>query len=1035
MPIISFLFFASGFSALIYQVLWTRLVTSMIGGSDYAIAIIVTIFMAGLGLGSKFSGMLSTRFKHPGRALLLFGFFEILTGIYAVFLPLLAPKTMPVLAALYSLARDSALLYHLGALLVCAALLIFPVLLMGSTLPLLCTAILNSREKSRHGVPILYGINTLGAATGALMAGFVLIYRIGVHATTMVAAIVNIAIGITCFVLYRRVAGNAAIPLINEEEKREDEQCHSGKSRLATFALVITFVSGFVSLASEVIWTKMLGLLAGPTTFSFSVVLFSYILCLGLGSLLAVLLIRRDETLLPTLLVVQATIGGFILLVSQLLGDSGLLFAKLAFTFQQTPLLLESAKLVAVFLLFAVPVTLMGASLPMAFRIYSLHRRGIGASIGNLYAVNTLGSVLGSVSAGFILIPLIGMETTLSVVAFIQMAVALGIGYFVVEHRFARIVFLPLFLLAAVSTHRYPTWNKEHLAEGKYHRFEALGVNLGEISYLNALLNGHEMIQKRLGSTRLVYYGEGIGGFTTVMEETDILGNKRLYMANSGKVDASSHGDIYTQAMLGHLPALLHPDATNALVIGFGCGMTSGELLHYPDISIESVEISPQVVEAAALFNEWNHDALHSPRNRMIVQDARAHLLLGQGSYDIITAEPSNPWMAGLANLFTREYMSLVRSRLNENGIFIQFLHSYQIDWDTMMLMVRTIASEFPNSVLIRPAYWGSDYALVCFKNPDQRVDIENVRKNLVHAKASTLLRIEEPEVIYPLIMHENIKELAGDGPLHTDNLPVLEALAPRHMFLPGRLIDERLEQVKRLSPQTEEVLNAYTNPLIQLAFARYLASGNQPPFMVMDPSATEPELWEQFQREIHSFALANPVFDFQVVPDELVELVVAAQEPLIRARLLAISLQEHMDAFGASSCHAALASMYARLGRKDDVLASYNSMLILNPEDDNLKGNLAMMYYQKGQLDRALELIGLMKGGLDWRHVLVRAQAMVLTGETDRASRYVVSRLAASPDAELYGRYIDMLRSANQPEAVDAFMVEATKVVHFQIQ
>jgi spermidine synthase len=572
--------------------------------------------------------------------------------------------------------------------------------------------------------------------------------------------------------------------------------------------------------------------------------------------------------------------------------------------------------------------------------------------------------------------------------------------------------------------------NKTHLAEGKYHRFESLGIPLSDISFWNALWNGSEIIERRIGSTKLLYYGEGIGGFTTVMEETDILGNRRLYMANSGKIDASSHGDIYTQAMLGHLPALIHSRATNALVIGFGCGMTSGELLHYPGVMIDSVEISPQVIEAAMLFNEWNNEVLSSPRNRTIIQDARTHLMLGDTSYDIITAEPSNPWMAGLANLFTREYMELVKSRLTDDGIFIQFLHSYQIDWKSLSLIMRTISKVFPDSVMIRPAYWGSDYALVCFKNPDQHFDIDVIRKNLARASVSSLLRIEVAEVIYPLIVNENVVDLAGPGPLHTDNLPILETWAPRNMFLGGQDIDQKIDEQKVLSDETQNHLNAFTNQTVQLAFARYLASGNQSPFLVMDPAQTDPDLWAKFIDEIRAFAAANPIFDYQTIPDDLVGEVAGVQEPLIRAALLELAVGEFMDRFRASSSHAALASMYQRAGRMDDVARSYTRMVMLNPEDDALKGNLAMLYYAKGQMAETLELLAMMKSGRDWRHTLITSHGLVMLGRTPDASRAVLAALKNDPQKELYDRYIEFLRGADQGEAADQFISEWEQVV-----
>ena len=1028
MPVIALLFFASGFSALIYQVLWTRLVTSLIGGSDYSIAIIVTIFMAGLGIGSKVSGSLTSRFKNPRRALVAFGIVEIVTGLYALALPFFAPATKPLLVFFYRLALEQPLIYQLGALFTSALLLSIPVLMMGATLPLLCTAVANSLEKSRLGVPLLYGINTLGAAAGALMAGFVLIYRFGVFQTNLIAVAINVAIGITCFILYKRQSSDsrtagASFSSQSESVTRPD---HHVASRYAVWALILTFVSGFTALSSEVIWSKLLGLLVGPTTFSFSVVLFSYILCLGIGSLLAVLIIKRVNNVMPVLLLVQAVIGFSVLLISHWLGNSSVFFAKLVYEHHQSPWMLEWAKLLSVFIMFFIPVLLMGAAFPLAFRIYSLTRLKVGESIGNVYAVNTLGSVLGAFLTGFVLIPRLGMETSISLVVGIQISVAFLLAISMKQGWFSRLAIVIAMLAGIVAIRDFPKWNKLHLAEGKYHRFETMGINLSSISYGKALWSGNDLLSSRMGGTKLLYYGEGIGGFTTVMEETDILGNRRVYMANSGKVDASSHGDIYTQAMLAHLPALAHPSATNALVIGFGCGMTSGEFLYYPNIrQIDSVEISPQVIEAAAFFNPWNNNVMSSPRNRTIVQDARTQLLLGETSYDIITSEPSNPWMAGLANLFTAEYLNLVKSRLNDHGVFVQFLHSYQTDWETFSLMLRTIAHVFPNSILIRPAFFGSDYALLCFKHPDDRLLEENIIKGLPYAAQSAVLSLDAPEVVYPLIVTEDPQALAGPGPLHTDNYPLLEALAPRGLHLSGEDVDGFIMANRYLGPDSSEIMERFSRPVSQLAFARYLASGNQAPFMVMDPAATTPELWAEFVEACRHYARENPIFNYETVPRDLLADISTLQEALIQANIAGMLLSDDFSSFRLSSAHAALISIYLATGRFQEAFEARQRMALLNPHDQHLRISLAVMYLQVGDPVRALELLRVVDEVNTWEFYLLLAQTYVMVGQVDRATSLVIDQLSARFTQEMYDGYVQVLQSFGLTQPLSAFLSE----------
>lgn len=983
MKILAVLFFASGFSALIYQVLWTRLVSAMIGGSDYSIAIIVTIFMAGLGIGSKIAGVLSRRLNRTRDALLAFAVIEALTAFYAMALPYIAPLARPWLAWFYNASLDQPHLYHLGALIVCVVVIIPPVLLMGATLPILCSAIANTLSSSRVGVPFLYGVNTLGAAAGALAAGFYLIYALGVRATNFLAAGIDLTVALACFVLAYRIGKTPhESPRVRDAAPDDTPPIEPYQRHYGWAALIITFVSGFTALSAEVIWTKLFGLLAGPTTFSFSVVLFCYILCLGVGSLIAIFFTRNFRDVMPVLIVLQVIISLAIVAASHFIGNGSLFFAKITYQFQAQPGLLEVVKLLAILLLIGVPVTLIGVSFPLAFRVYSIARRGIGESIGNLYAINTIGSVLGSGLTGFFLIPFLGMESSLSGIALFQLVVIVLLAVILFQLRgLAKLLIIAGAAISILITLQYPTWNKTHLAEGKYHRFQEQGLSLDDISYGRALWRGAEILNERVGDIELLYYGEGIGGFTTVMEETDVLGNRRVYMANSGKVDASSHGDIYTQALLAHLPALVKPGATNALSIGFGCGMTSGEFLHYPGLQVDSVEISPQVIAAARYFDEWNNRVLDSSRNRTIVQDARAHLALGNIDYDIITAEPSNPWMAGLANLFTIEYLNLVKSRLSERGVFVQFLHSYQMDWETFSLMTRTINTVFPNAILFRPAFFGSDYALLCFKHPDDGLKYETLASMISYARRSEVITIAEPEVIYPLIVTEDVAGLVGPGPVHTDNDPLLELLAPRSMYRDGADVNALIESRRVLSPATRAVMDRFVESKYQLAFARYLASGNQPPFLVMDAAATAPEDWEAFLAAIDYFARQNPVFDYMAVPEDLRGWVAGVQEPLMLQQRSRLLLADHPDKKQLSAVHASLVSLYRSTGRMAELSHALLHLIMLNPDDWTIKASLASLYYQQGAYASALELLRGDEVLAVWELVLLRAQCMVMMG------------------------------------------------------
>jgi spermidine synthase len=232
-------------------------------------------------------------------------------------------------------------------------------------------------------------------------------------------------------------------------------------------------------------------------------------------------------------------------------------------------------------------------------------------------------------------------------------------------------------------------------------------------------------------------------------------------MVNSGKVDASTRGDMKTQTLSAHLPMLFHRDAKTVMVLGLASGVTAGEVLHYPVERLDVLEINQEVVRASDIFIPWNNNVLSDPRTNLIVQDGRAHLQLTDRKYDVIISEPSNPWMAGLAALFTYDFFALARERLNEDGIFVQFIHSYQMDWPTFSLVGRTFAKVFPNSLLILadPSGIGSDYFLVGFRGKGKLVP-ENAERNFPYVRKSENVTLLNLKLLYRLVMSEDLRRL-----------------------------------------------------------------------------------------------------------------------------------------------------------------------------------------------------------------------------------------------------------------------------------
>lgn len=952
--VIMLLFLCSGMTGLIYQVIWSRMIVKVIGAAPFAVSIVLTVFMGGLGLGSYLAGRYIDQIKKSAQLIQLYGVMEIGIGIYALFLGRMIKATQPVFSSIYNQSTEHLLLFNAVILVGAFILFIIPVTLMGATLPILIRFYVAKLGHLGARVGRLYAINTIGAAVGSVLTGFFLIKLWGVDGTLRFGVIVNLAIGGVSFVLANWVAKTDEVAEADQDadiREPSSDMTRRGYTRShQVVALGIFAVSGFAAMAYEVIWTRLLGLIIGPTTYSFTIVLTTFIVGLAIGAMFFGWLADRTRHPFRLLLVTQIFAAVLALIVSQFLGNSQFFFAKLIFSFKDDFFMLSIVKALFLFILLVGPTIVLGATFPLVGKIYTNSLHQLGRSIGFAYAINTIGALLGSFSAGFILIPLLGKETSLSLLSALQLLMVVGAVWFLypkTDHSRNRLILLGVGMFGLLMTFIYPHWDRQQLATGKYYRFSNYTDILTTSSWWEALVKPTRDFMPNISGTEVVFYGDGIGGFTTVEKDIDPLGIPQYVLYNSGKADASSQSDMATQTMLAHLPLLFHPQPKNMMILGLASGVTGGEALYYDLDRLDILEISEQVVDASDFFVETNSHVLSHPVTNLIIQDGRAHLELSDQVYDVITSEPSNPWMAGLANLFTEEFFMLVKNRLNWDGVFIQWLPSYQMDWTTFSMIGRTFTKVFPNSLLMKSFVGGNDYLLVGFKGLNQ-LPIENGIKNLPFLQRSPNVIVEDPRILYRLIVSDNLPALFGSGPGHSDNNPVLEFLAPQRMHLVDKTVEGNLTSRRSLSDEISHVISDVLDVEGQLKFARFMLSVYSPFMdMVNIEEATEAQQAE-YADLLMEYAEKTAIQDYDIYDD------LGLRDTVIQRQIERIT-EELPNLPNRLASFFILANAHAELGDYDEAIKYCRQIIQMGSDPVEAHLNLGLFCMNAGRINEAI--------------------------------------------------------------------------------
>jgi spermidine synthase len=583
-------------------------------------------------------------------------------------------------------------------------------------------------------------------------------------------------------------------------------------------------ISGGVSLIQQIAWTRILALVIGPTTFAFSAVVATFIAGIALGSLVGGWIARRGPNVWPlaaTLLIAALAASGAAayaprvpLVVAEAVAQPDAGFAAVV--------RLQSALIAALMM----PMTIaFGAAFPLAVGLAAREDLSVPRDVASVYTANTIGAIAGALTGGFWLVPRFGLEDTVRLAAAIAVA-----GFALVmlaAHRGTRTTLATGAIASAaiVMIWLLPPWDRELLSSGAY-------------KYAPYLTVEHRDAMLRAGT--LLYYREGAAGTVSVRRLTGWIS-----LAIDGKVDASNAGDMLTQKLLAHVPLLLHRSPRRVAVIGLGSGVTAGAALRHQIEAVDTLEISPEVVEASNFFRRENHDALQDRRSRLIVGDGRSHLLLGNATYDVIISEPSNPWMAGVASLFTREFFEAARRRLAPGGILCQWAHTYDISDEDLRSIIATFTSVFPDAAL-----WlvGEGDILLTGSASPIASRVEAMREGWTRPGVAEDLRevdVREVESLLSLYTADGsaLGAYAGDAVIQTDDRMALEFSAPRSIY--GRtttnnaatlraLADERLlpdaVRLARSAPQVmvnrgRMELRAEAFPAAFANFARALES------------------------------------------------------------------------------------------------------------------------------------------------------------------------------------------------------------------
>jgi spermidine synthase len=799
----------TGFTGLVYEVAWQKFMATLLGSHAEATAAVLAIFLGGLAAGYALFGR-ATRWVlerargrgRPPRLLYLYALVEAGIGLYAFLFPTLFSVYQQI--SLLVPTRSAGLAFGFDVAL--SALLIGPpTILMGGTIPILTLALAGDLGQSTRVHAWVYGFNTIGAFAGALAGAFFLIPQLGLDGVLYAMGCVNLVAAAVFAQLDRGAAGVA--PDLAEPSLA------APVARFGAWAGV-ALLAGFAMMSLQTTFNRIGALALGSSEFTFAMVVSVFVLCIALGSLGVSTLDR-----IPRGLVVGSQWLLLLLLfpIYRVVEDTPYWAHVIRVLFRQVDPAFYAYQLAtfgAVLVVLAVPVGLAGALLPLIFHELRREVRDLGSVAGRLYAWNTLGSLLGALVGGYILLFWLDLHHVYRIaMAAVALAAAL-LTHLALKTR-TRTVPLLVLLPTLSAIWLLPPWSPERLSAGLFRAPQPLPTSFQGPDELFS--------QHRRGD--VIFYDDDPTSSVAVLDDRD---DNRSIVVN-GKSDGSLAGDYTTMALSALIPALMAERHERCFVIGWGTGVSAGELASLDATrSVRVAEISHGVIDAAPLFDVGNLAASRNPKVEIRRGDAYRALLQSEGRYDVIVSEPSNPWVTGVEMLYSREFLEAARGRLAPGGVYAQWFHLYESDAEVVELVLRTYASVFPHV-----SVWfamGSDLLLLGFDRPDRPLDVGALEARFERSDFSAGFGRVGIESFPQLLAHEllplgTLHAIEPSGGIHTLRHPILsyraaraffrsrQATLPRYLTAAHQRVSERNSLLRRLAGGgdvfPEEILEA----------------------------------------------------------------------------------------------------------------------------------------------------------------------------------------------------------------------------------
>jgi len=941
-PIILILFFLSGACGLIYEVVWLRMLTLMLGATAFATSTVLASFMAGLALGSFYFGRFIDRRRDP---LKVYALLEAGIGIYALLVPLIFSGLINIYVSIYQHFHISYYLFSLLQFILSFLVLLIPATLMGGTLPVISRFFVKRLKRLGWNVGSLYSMNTLGAVVGCFSAGFFLIAVFGVKEAAYIAALINLLIAGTVLALNRGLRLSEIEdenPEKGKKERKEAKEVYSPKiGRLVLWAFAL---SGFCALAYEVLWTRALVFFLGNTTYAFTTMLTTFLCGLALGSFVIARFTDTRRKLLALFGLIEILIGLFAILSIPLFGKvdsvnesiASILFAEITW-WRWTGL-----AFIGSFLIMLVPTFLMGATFPLVSKMYTRSLRILGKAIGNVYSVNTIGAVFGSFIAGFMLIPLIGIQKSIILIASINTV----IGVIII-------------LSEPLMKYRH----KLGMIIGFGLSFVAMGVSFlsfGQFAFTSVNEEASEVL----------YYKEGAAA--TVKVYRDELGDKNLSI-DGFPVAGTSLGLHDIQKTLAHLPLLLsNVPSPRVLIIGFGAGGTSWGVTQHTVKEVDCVELVPGVVEAAGYFPEINHNVLNDPKFNLIMGDGRNYVLVTDKKYDVISVDATSPKCAGNGSLYALEFYKLCKKTLSKDGLIVQWLPFHLLSDEEITTITKTFKTVFPHTTL-----WFTPYKWYCilvgtqeeleinFASLSDKLEMKNVKQDLEQ------LNVTDPFAFLDCFVmdEEAVTEYVGDAKINTDDHPYVEFFGPRGFYTMYTMEECIIQNISSISKFRGSAFPLLTNIgetdeeiiTVREKLERWFeATGHS----ISGQLLAYKGMPERAIVEYGKTLLINP-------EDKVTKHLIEDTKSKLKRRYLGLGLiyntkgmyDEAISEFrkvididpNCAEAHNGLGIVYNNKNMFDEAISEFKRAIDINPDFAEAYDNLAAAYNNKGMYDKAI--------------------------------------------------------------------------------